>query len=149
MISLYPELRTALGYGPLLVWIPHFFQSFVNLDFVDNYPEPGKRPLSSTAPTIIENEDGSLYLVLGGSGGSRIFGSLFQTILNLEYGLNIGEAVEYGRVHHQLYPNLVDVDNVFLQEHIEDLRLRGHNVLGRLILWMFIQCMFNRSQFLT
>jgi len=40
-----------------------------------NYPQPRKRPLSSIAPAIIENSDGSLNLVIGASGGSRIFGS--------------------------------------------------------------------------
>ncbi len=49
----------------------------------DNYPEPGKRPLSSTTPTIIENADGSFYLSIGGSGGSRIFPAVFQVLLIL------------------------------------------------------------------
>jgi len=50
-----------------------------------NYPEGpkvkggmGKRPLSSTSPSIIEHEDGSFWLAVGGSGGSRIFGAVAQ-----------------------------------------------------------------------
>ncbi|KAI6026195.1 nucleophile aminohydrolase [Pisolithus microcarpus] len=66
-----------------------------------NYPEPGKRPLSSIAPTIMEHGDGSFYLAVGGSGGSRIFPSIFQAILNLDWGLDVSEAIEYGRVHDQ------------------------------------------------
>ncbi|KAG6810980.1 hypothetical protein H0H92_009563 [Tricholoma furcatifolium] len=93
-----------------------------------NYPAPGKRPLSSTTPTIMENEDGSFYVAIGGSGGSRIFGAVFQVLFNLELGLDMMEAVEFGRVHDQLYPLMLDVDNVYPQDIIEGLRNIGHNV---------------------
>jgi len=93
-----------------------------------NYPEPGKRPLSSTAPTILEHPDGSFYVAIGGSGGSRIFPSVFQVLLNLDWGLDIGEAIEYGRLHDQLYPLVLDADNVYPEDALDDLRDRGHNV---------------------
>ncbi|KAH7923720.1 gamma-glutamyltranspeptidase [Leucogyrophana mollusca] len=93
-----------------------------------NYPEPGKRPLSSTAPTIIENADGSFYLAIGGSGGSRIFGVLFQVLVNLDWGMDASQAIEAGRVHDQLYPLEVDVDDVLPADLIGALRARGHNV---------------------
>ncbi|KAG6886421.1 hypothetical protein C0992_004024 [Termitomyces sp. T32_za158] len=93
-----------------------------------NYPAPGKRPLSSIAPTIVEDKDGSFYLALGGSGGSRIFPAISQVLFNLELGLNLSAAIEYGRVHDQLYPLTVDVDNVYPQEIVYGLRTIGHNV---------------------
>ncbi|KAG2015512.1 lincomycin-condensing protein lmbA [Coprinopsis cinerea AmutBmut pab1-1] len=93
-----------------------------------NYPEPGKRPLSSTAPTIIENEDGSFYLAIGGSGGSRIFGSLYQAVLNLDWGMDASEAVEFGRLHDQLFPDITDADSVYPEDILEDLRRRGHHI---------------------
>ncbi|RDB16957.1 Gamma-glutamyltranspeptidase 1 [Hypsizygus marmoreus] len=93
-----------------------------------NYPEPGKRPLSSTVPTIIEHEDGSFFIAIGGSGGSRIFGAVFQVLLNLELGLDISAAIEFGRVHDQLYPLELDVDDVYPQEIIHALKGIGHNV---------------------
>jgi gamma-glutamyltranspeptidase/glutathione hydrolase/leukotriene-C4 hydrolase len=96
----------------------------------DNYPEAGKRPLSSTVPTIIENADGSFYLAIGGSGGGRIFGSVLQVILNLDWGMDISEAIEAGRVHDQLYPLQVDVDDVVPNYLSAALRDRGHNVTG-------------------
>lgn len=96
----------------------------------DNYPEPGKRPLSSTTPTIIENADGSFYLSIGGSGGSRIFPAVFQVLLNLDWGLNLSEAIEFGRLHDQLYPLFLDADNVYPSDLLDDLRSRGHNVTG-------------------
>ncbi|KAK7692609.1 hypothetical protein QCA50_004241 [Cerrena zonata] len=93
-----------------------------------NYPEPFKRPLSSTTPTIIENESGDFYLAIGGSGGSRIFPAVFQTILNLDWGQDVSTAIEYGRLHDQLYPEFVDIDDVYPSEVVADLRGRGHKV---------------------
>ncbi|KAI0087996.1 gamma-glutamyltranspeptidase [Irpex rosettiformis] len=93
-----------------------------------NYPQPGKRPLSSIAPTIMEHLDGSFAVTIGGSGGSRIFPSVFQTLVNLDWGLDASEAVEYGRVHDQLFPLLVEADNVFPSNILEDLKVKGHNI---------------------
>ncbi|KAH9048353.1 gamma-glutamyltranspeptidase [Lactarius hengduanensis] len=92
-----------------------------------NYPEAQKRPLSSTAPTIIENSDGSFYLALGGSGGSKIIPAIFQVILNIDWGLDIGSAIEYGRLHHQLYPEWVEADDIYPSELLLDLKKRGHS----------------------
>ncbi|OCH95075.1 gamma-glutamyltranspeptidase [Obba rivulosa] len=93
-----------------------------------NYPEPGKRPLSSTTPTIIEHEDGSFYLAIGGSGGSRIFPAVFQVLLNLGWGMDVSAAVEYGRLHDQLFPSEVDADDVYSRHILDGLREKGHNV---------------------
>lgn len=93
-----------------------------------NYPEPGKRPLSSIAPAIIEHLDGSVFLAIGGSGGSQIFGSIFQTLINLDFGLDASNAVEFGRLHHQLYPPFLDADDVYPPELLDELRERGHNI---------------------
>ncbi|KAF8482933.1 gamma-glutamyltranspeptidase [Russula ochroleuca] len=93
-----------------------------------NYPEAHKRPLSSTAPTIIERSNGSFYVALGGAGGSRIFPAIFQVILNLDWGLDIGSAIEYGRLHHQLYPEWMEVDNTYPHELLHGLRTRGHSL---------------------
>lgn len=98
--------------------------------FLDNYPEPFKRPLSSISPIVMENEDGSLRLVLGGSGGSRIFPSVVQTLLNIDWGMDVGTAIEFGRVHDQLYPLLLDIDSVFPRPIVKDLAKRGHNISG-------------------
>ncbi|KAJ7346605.1 nucleophile aminohydrolase [Mycena albidolilacea] len=92
-----------------------------------NYPEPGKRPLSSMVPTIVEHEDGSLTVV-GGSGGGRIFGAIFQTLLNLDWGLDAREAVEYWRVHTQLLPEIVDVDEGYPAHILAGLLERGHRL---------------------
>jgi gamma-glutamyltranspeptidase / glutathione hydrolase / leukotriene-C4 hydrolase len=66
--------------------------------------------------------------VVGGSGGSRIFPAVFQAIVNVDWGLDASTAVEFGRVHDQLFPPIVEVDNVLPAELVQGLRIRGHNV---------------------
>lgn len=87
--------------------------------------------MSSTAPTIIEREDGSFFLAFGGSGGSRIFGALFQVLLNLDWGLNLSDAIEFGRLHDQLFPLTLDADDVYPPDILKDLKGRGHNITGK------------------
>lgn len=79
-------------------------------------------------PTIIEDSDGELFAAVGGSGGSRIFPAVFQVLLNLDWGMDVSEAIEYGRVHDQLFPTIVDADNVYPSDLLDALRTRGHNV---------------------
>jgi len=93
-----------------------------------NYPEPGKRPLSSCVPTIVER-DGKFEMALGGSGGSRILTSVLQTMLNVyNHDLNIMEAIEAPRVHHQLMPDVVDIESGYAKVEVQFLGTRGHNV---------------------
>jgi len=69
-----------------------------------NEIQPGKRMLSSMSPTILLR-DGEVAMVVGTPGGSTIFTSVFQTIVNvLDYGMNPYEAVAATRFHHQLLP---------------------------------------------
>ena len=65
---------------------------------------PGKRMLSSMTPTIIL-KDGHVALVAGTPGGSTIFTSVFQTVLNIyDFHMTPQQAVAAGRFHHQLLP---------------------------------------------
>jgi gamma-glutamyltranspeptidase / glutathione hydrolase / leukotriene-C4 hydrolase len=96
-----------------------------------NYPQPGKRPLSSMVPTIITDPDPAspFVLALGGSGGSRIFGATFLTIANVMlFGDDISSAIEHKRVHHQLLPAYVTVEDGYPEELVDALRERGHEV---------------------
>jgi gamma-glutamyltranspeptidase/glutathione hydrolase len=69
-----------------------------------NEIQPGKRMLSSMSPTILLR-DGEVAMVVGTPGGSTIFTSVFQTIVNvLDYGMTPYEAVAATRFHHQLLP---------------------------------------------
>jgi gamma-glutamyltranspeptidase/glutathione hydrolase len=68
---------------------------------------PGKRPLSSMSPTLVE-KDGRVLLVLGSPGGSRIITTVLETIINIvDYGMASREAVEAPRLHHQWLPDEV------------------------------------------
>jgi gamma-glutamyltranspeptidase/glutathione hydrolase len=68
---------------------------------------PGKRPLSSMAPTLV-TKDGAVEMVLGSPGGSRIITVVLQTILNvIDYGMNPQEAVDAPRLHHQMLPDVL------------------------------------------
>jgi gamma-glutamyltranspeptidase/glutathione hydrolase len=71
---------------------------------------PGKRPLSSMAPTIV-TKDGKVFLVLGSPGGSRIITITLETALNIiDYGMEPQEAVDAPRLHHQWLPDEVDAE---------------------------------------
>ena len=66
---------------------------------------PGKRPLSSMAPTIVLH-DGRVALVLGSPGGARISTIVLETLLNMvEYGMAPQAAVDAPRLHHQWLPD--------------------------------------------
>ena len=72
-----------------------------------NFIEPGKRPQSSTCPTIIKR-NGRNFSAVGGSGGSRITTAVTQNVVNLlNFGMNITDYVAGPRIHHQLSPMAV------------------------------------------
>ncbi len=66
---------------------------------------PGKRPLSSMAPTMVL-KDGKPLLVLGTPGGSRIITTVLEIIVNvIDHGMTLQEAVDAPRIHHQWLPD--------------------------------------------
>lgn len=68
---------------------------------------PGKRPLSSMAPTIVL-QDGRVFMVLGSPGGSRIITIVLQTLMNMiDHRMAPQEAVDAPRVHHQWLPDTI------------------------------------------
>jgi gamma-glutamyltranspeptidase/glutathione hydrolase len=75
-----------------------------------NSVQPGKRMLSSMTPSIVEKE-GNLILVVGSPGGSTIPTSVFQVVVNvLDFGMDIGQAVDAGRFHHQWLPDQISYE---------------------------------------
>ncbi len=75
-----------------------------------NRVEPGKRPLSSMSPTLVE-KDGQVMMSLGAPGGPRIITGVLQTLYRiLVNNYNIEEAIHAPRVHHQFRPDKVYVD---------------------------------------
>lgn len=90
---------------------------------------PKKRMLSSMTPTIVE-KNGDLYMVVGTPGGSTIITSVFQTILNVyEHGMEMQEAVDAPRFHHQWLPDIVVLEpDSFKNTVVEELKSKGHTI---------------------
>ena len=85
---------------------------------------PGKRPLSSMAPTIV-TRDGRTALVLGSPGGSRIITITLEVALNvIDHGMQPQEAVDAPRLHHQWLPDEIAAEPFALSPDTEAL-LRG------------------------
>jgi gamma-glutamyltranspeptidase/glutathione hydrolase len=91
---------------------------------------PGKRPLSSMSPTIVK-KDGKVVMVLGSPGGSRIITIVAQTVLNhVDYGMNIQEAVDAPRLHHQWLPDQIATEPYALSpDTVRILRSMGHTIV--------------------
>ncbi len=87
---------------------------------------PHKRPLSSMTPTIV-TRDGKLNMLLGAPGGSRIITAVLQVFLNaVDFGMNIQDAVDAPRFHHQWKPDTLEFERGFSPDTIALLRQRGH-----------------------
>jgi len=91
---------------------------------------PHKRMLSSMTPTIVTKDDRT-FLVLGSPGGSRIITTVLQVVLNvIDHGMNVQEAVDAPRFHHQWLPEEVRLERRgFPSDVIRALEARGHKVV--------------------
>ncbi|MFB2779529.1 gamma-glutamyltransferase [Shewanella mangrovisoli] len=93
-----------------------------------NAVEGNKRPLSSMSPTIVMKA-GKPFLVTGSPGGSRIITTTLQIIMNVvDHGLNIAEASNAARVHHQWLPDELRVETSLNRDTISLLEAKGHKV---------------------
>ena len=96
-----------------------------------NEIQPGKRPLSSMAPTILLDND-KIKMVIGTPGGSTIFTSVFQTIINIvDFDMTPLEAVSAARFHHQLLPPdliTMSIANPLSDATISSLKERGYRL---------------------
>jgi gamma-glutamyltranspeptidase/glutathione hydrolase len=89
---------------------------------------PHKTPLSSMTPTIVTRE-GKLYMVVGTPGGPTIINTVLETILNvLDFHMNMQEAVDQPRIHHQWLPDTLRVESTISPDTLELLRQRGHQI---------------------
>jgi gamma-glutamyltranspeptidase/glutathione hydrolase len=69
---------------------------------------PKKRPLSSMTPTFVLRPDGSLWFALGARGGPHIITAVLQAIINVvDHQMNIQQAIDAPRLHHQWLPDEV------------------------------------------
>ncbi|MGD1005813.1 MAG: gamma-glutamyltransferase [Ignavibacteriaceae bacterium] len=94
---------------------------------ISNSIEPGKRPLSSMTPTIVLKND-KPYIIVGSPGGSRIITVVLQVIINcLDFGMNIQDAIDAPRIHHQWIPDKIYYENFSLiKDTKENLEKTGY-----------------------
>jgi gamma-glutamyltranspeptidase/glutathione hydrolase len=94
-----------------------------------NLAEPGKRMLSSMAPTILA-KDGKLFMVTGSPGGRTIINTVLETIIDaVDFGMNAQEAVDAVRLHHQWLPDVINYERFGLSpDTIKELERRGHTL---------------------
>ncbi len=95
---------------------------------VANRAEPGKRPMSSMSPTLVFDERGGLYAVLGSPGGSRIINFVARTLLGvLDDGMEPAAALSLGHVGNRNGATELEKGRV-APELVRELERRGHAV---------------------
>ena len=97
-----------------------------------NLPAPGKRMLSSMTPTIV-TRDGRLFMLTGSPGGRTIINTVLQVIINvIDFGMNIQEAVDAPRFHHQWLPDQITYEQHGLSpDTVRLLEAKGHRLVQR------------------
>lgn len=93
-----------------------------------NAIEPKKRPLSAMTPTIVL-KNGELFLVTGTPGGSRIITTTLQIVMNvIDHHMNIAEATNATRIHHQWYPDEIRVERGLSIDTVKLLEAKGYKI---------------------
>ncbi|MEW6364988.1 MAG: gamma-glutamyltransferase [Acidobacteriota bacterium] len=95
-----------------------------------NSIQPRKRMLSSMTPTIVV-KDGNLMGVVGSPGGSTIPTTVIQILINLiDHGMDIQEAIDQPRFHHQYLPDQIKVEpRCLTADGISALEAMGHKIV--------------------
>jgi len=93
-----------------------------------NAIQPGKTPLSSMVPTIVL-KDGKPVLALGSPGGPTIINTVLEVLVNvLDFGMNVQDAVNWPRFHHQWMPDELRMEAGYSPDTIAILTKNGYNV---------------------
>ncbi|KAJ8608033.1 hypothetical protein MRB53_039868 [Persea americana] len=110
--------------------IPNTSNAFGFIPSPANYVAPGKRPLSSISPTIVEHlSNSSFYLATGSAGGSRIITAVIQALWHvLDQNMTMLQAIAMPRLHDQLVPNQASFEYGYDNGTVAFMASRGHNV---------------------
>jgi gamma-glutamyltranspeptidase / glutathione hydrolase len=100
-----------------------------------NSIRPGKRMLSSMTPVIVL-KDNKPWIVAGSPGGSTIITVVLQVLLNcIDFNMDIQEAVSAPKIHHQLFPDEINYEELGLPEDVKtNLIQMGYKIGDRKIL---------------
>ena len=92
-----------------------------------NQIAPYKRPLSSMTPTIVLKNN-ELFFTTGSPGGARIISAVLQSILNIvDFDMNLEEATFAKRIHHQWYPDVLEIEFSLENEDETELKKMGYS----------------------
>ena len=99
--------------------VPGTANSYGLVQSEPNAVAPGKRMLSSMAPTIVTSEDGKVLLVLGAAGGPRIITTVFNILSNaIDFGYDVTTSANAPRFHQQHLPDVVDFEKGGLEDSL-------------------------------
>ncbi len=108
---------------------PGVTDSTGNVGTPANLIDPGKRMLSSMTPTIV-TRNGRVMLITGSPGGRTIINTVLSVVLGVtEFDLDVRDAVDAPRMHHQWLPDTVTIEpDGVTEEVVQKLRAMGHTV---------------------
>jgi gamma-glutamyltranspeptidase/glutathione hydrolase len=97
-----------------------------------NAVAPRKRPLSAMTPTFVMRKDGTLWFAVGSPGGPTIINTVMQVITNVvDFDMNIQQAVDAPRIHHQWLPDEIVYEPFGLSaDTFRALEQRGHKLVS-------------------
>jgi gamma-glutamyltranspeptidase/glutathione hydrolase len=98
-----------------------------------NAVAPRKRPLSAMTPTFVLRKDGSLWFTVGSPGGPTIINTVLDVITNvIDYNMNIQQAIDAPRIHHQWLPDELVYEPYGLSGDTQRaLAARGHKLVDK------------------
>jgi gamma-glutamyltranspeptidase/glutathione hydrolase len=98
-----------------------------------NAVAPRKRPLSAMTPTFVMRKDGTLWFAVGSPGGPTIINTVMQVITNvIDFDMNIQQAVDAPRIHHQWLPDEIVYEPFGLSaDTFRALEQRGHKIVEK------------------
>jgi gamma-glutamyltranspeptidase / glutathione hydrolase len=96
-----------------------------------NSIEPNKRMLSAMTPTIVLNSDNKPYIVIGSPGGATIITTVIQVIQNvLDFKMDIREAINRPRFHHQWKPERIDYEHLGMPIDVKNNLIKKGQIIG-------------------
>lgn len=111
--------------------VPGYTDRRGNIGTAPNQVAPEKRMLSSMTPTIVAN-DGKPFMAIGSPGGRTIINTVVQVILNvIDHDMNIAQAVEAPRIHHQWLPDRTSLEPGISPDTRRLYQMMGHDVYDR------------------